>query len=355
MRKAHLPWLAVAAALALFAVLYTRSLPVQAGLAASRQPQPAASDTSPGPLPGDDGGPTAIRLDPSTQARLGIQTSRLDAVREQSQMTLPAVVLPVQALIGLIAAYQTAAAQLEKAQITARVSEREHARLEKLYNNQGNASAKAMESAAGIYHGDEVDVHMARENLALAAASVRQNWGDVVAGWVTRGSNTLHRVLRRQDVLLEMTLPPGEPFQAPAAVEFDLPAGGRASAELISAIPQVDPRVQGVGFLYVTRARPGLAPGFNLVAHFGVGALATGVVVPSSAVVWWRGKAWAYVMTPAGTFARRVVPTGVPEPGGWFVTSGFAPGDRVVTRDAEQLLAIESTPPTGSAAGGKGD
>ena len=348
MKRNIVQWLAAAAALALLAVILTRSLAGAPEHQAAHQTQAATTL----PRVTHENGQVVIHLSPKAQTRLGIAEAPLKAARERRQMALPAMVLPVQNLQTLVSAYDAAAAQLQKAEITASVSQREYERLKKLYSEQQNVSAKAVQSAAGIYSGDEVDVRLARENLSLAAAAVRQNWGEAVTGWMAHNTSRLGSVLRRDDVLVEMTLPPGEPFAAPCSVEFTLPAGGRAFARLVSAFPQVDPRVQGVGYVYVTPARPGLAPGLNLIAHFGVGALTSGVIVPSSAVVWRHGEAWAYVVAGPGRFMRRQVPTTLPVPGGWFVARGFAPGTSVVTRDAQQVLGVELMP-TPSSTGGK--
>jgi len=354
MKRNFLQWLAAAVTLVLFAVIVTRSLAGAPEHQESHQTQ--AATTLPRVEVNDENGQTVIHLDPKTQARLGIGESPLKAARERKQMTLPAMVLPVQNLASLVSAYDAAAAQLQKAEITAKVTRREYQRLKKLYSDQQNVSEKAVQSAAGVYSGDEVDVRLARENLALAATAVLQNWGEAVTGWMAHNTNGLQRVLRRQDVLVEVTLPPGGPFTAPSEVEFNLPAGGRAIARLVSAFPQIDPRVQGVGYIYVTPARPGLAPGLNLIVHFGVGALTSGVIVPSSAVVWLHGEAWAYVATAPGRFVRHWVPTDIRAPGGWFVAHGFAPGGSVVIRGAQQILAVELMPTRSSQpAGGEGD
>jgi len=353
MKRNLLQWLAAAATLGLFAVILTRSL---AGAPARQQShRTQAATTAPEVKVNEENGQVVIHLDPRTQARLGIGEAPLKAVRQRKQMALPAMVLPVQNLAGLVSAYNAAFAQMRKAEITAKVSESEYQRLEGLYRDRQNVSQKAVQSAAGIYSGDEVDVRLARENLSLAAAAVLQNWGEAVTGWMAHNTNGLQRVLRRQDVLVEMTLPPGGPFTAPPEVEFNLPAGGRAFARLVSEFPQVDPRVQGVGFVYVARARPSLAPGLNLIAHFGVGALTSGVIVPSSAVVWWHGEAWTYVVAGPGRFVRRRVPTDIRASGGWFVTRGFAPGGSVVTQGAQQLLAVELMPAPSSSGGTEGD
>ncbi len=351
MKRRFLSWFVAAAALAFFAAILGRAL---AG-APERHPAHRSEGAASLPVVTRQNGQAIVHLNPKLLARLGIREAPLQVARERKQVTFPAVVLPVQKLASLVSAYDAATAQLQKAEITAGVAKREYQRLEKLYSDQQNVSEKAVQAAAGAYRGDKVNAQLARENVSLAAEAVLQNWGATITGWMGHDTNSLQRVLRRQDVLVEMTLPPDEPFAAPSGVEFKLPAGGRAFARFVSAFPQVDPRVQGVGYLYVTRARPGLAPGLDLVAHFGVGALRSGVIVPSSAVVWLHGEAWAYIATGPGRFVRRQVPTTVPVPGGWFVTRGFQPGSPVVTQDAEQVLGVELTVSQPSQVTEKGD
>ncbi len=339
MKRDRFPWIAVVATVFLFAVIFSHIL---AGAPEKRAAQSKTTATS--PRAAERNGEIVVHLNPKTQSHLGIREARLKPARERKQRSLPAMVLPVDKLAALVSAYDAAGARLQKAEITAKVSRQEYDRLKKLYRDQQNVSQKAVQTGAGVYRNAQVDVQLARTNLSLAAAAVLQNWGEAITGWLGHDAARLQRVLLRQDVLVEMTLPMGETFVAPSGIEFSLPAGGRAYARFISAFPQVDPRVQGVGYLYVTKARPGLAPGINLIAHFGVGALRRGVVVPSSAVVWLHGEAWAYVATGPETFVRREVPTDVPVSGGWFVAHGFAPRASVVTRDAQQVLGVELTP-----------
>ena len=66
-----------------------------------------------------------------------------------------------------------------------------------------------------------------------------------------------------------------------------------------------------------------------------------GVVVPGAAPVWWQGKAWVYVQTKAGQFARREIPTDFPVENGWFVTSGLSSRDHIIVTGAQLLLSEE--------------
>jgi len=67
-----------------------------------------------------------------------------------------------------------------------------------------------------------------------------------------------------------------------------------------------------------------------------------GVILPRSALLRRDSGVWAYVQTAPNTFVRREVHDYHPVAGGWFVTSGFAVGDRVVAGGAAALLGIES-------------
>ena len=354
MKKRNVQWLAAAAALVMLCVIVARGL---AG-APGQRPASAAKEgaTAPEANVTHENGQAEIHLDAATQARLGIAEGTLKAARERRQMEFPATVLAVTGLQSLVSTYDAAAARLQKAEITAGVSQRDYERLKKLYGEQQNVSAKAVQAAEGVYSGDEVDVRLARQNLSLAAGAIRQSWGEAITGWLVHDTDRLGSVLRRNEVLVEMTIPPGGSVGPPHSIEFNLPAGGRAFGQFVSAYPQVDPRVQGAGYMYVTQARAGLAPGINLTAHFGVGAMESGVIVPLGAVVWWHGEAWAYVAGAPETFERRQVPTDRPVPGGWFVAHGFAPGAKVVTQDAQQVLGVEVAPaPSSQPAAGEGD
>jgi hypothetical protein len=348
MKKPQFYWFIFAAVAGLIAGLGIRNRAARLGFAAAAPVPPVGSRPLRPPQAVDDEGNILIRLSAVAQAHLGIQVARLERARARQRTSLPAMVAPVAGLVSLVGAYQAADAQVRKAQIAANVAKQEYVRLEELYKDQRNTSAKAVEAQAGIYHSDEVDVRTARQGLALALASIRRNWGPVVEKWEKRGSVTLQDVLARREVLVELTLPFGAHYAPPSVVGLELPAGGRALAKLVSAFPQVDPRVQGVDFIYLTRGRPGLVPEVNLVAHFGVGLLETGVRIPSSAVVWKGGQAWAYVAIAAHRFERRRVATQVPIHGGWFEARHFVAGERIVTGGAEELLAVESSSASGS-------
>jgi hypothetical protein len=286
-------------------------------------------------------GQTSLTLDPQAQNRLGIEILTLAETSVRAELTAPAVVLSAQGLANLRNAYIAGQAQLEKARISLDVARKEYLRVKTLYQENQNASQRALESADGTVRAAEADQGAAQEQLDLQLSIAGQQWGDVVAKSIATGSAELQRILASSEMLVQVTIPSGGPSSAPARILLDTAASGHVPARFVSRFPRVDPRVQGLAFLYVAPTRPGLAPGANLVVHLPVGNLRRGLVVPQPAVVWSEGQAWAYRQSAVNQFSRRAVPTDDPVENGYFVAKGFSAGDRVVVRGGQALLSEE--------------
>jgi hypothetical protein len=288
-----------------------------------------------------ENGQTVITLDTPTQNRLGLAIATLTPTLARSQVTLPAVVLSVQDLATFRNNFVVAQAQLQKSKVGADVARKEYARLKTLFEQDRNISEKSLQSAEGTLQANQADVQAGEQQLNLQESVVRQEWGNTVAKWAVESSPELQRIFDQHEVLVQMTMPSDEAVAAPKAISLEIPGATRTEARLVSTFPRVDPRIQGRSFLYVAPTHLGLTPGVNLLAHLSVGSPMKGLIMPTSAIVWSEGKAWAYQETASEHFARRAVPTEVPVDGGFFVAQGFSPGDKVVTRGAQSLLSQE--------------
>ena len=292
-----------------------------------------------------ENGQTYITLDAATQKRLGFSVAALSSTVTRAQAALPALVLSVQELATARNSYVAAQAQLQKARLQAGVAAKDYARLKTLNADDKNISDKALLAAEATLHSNEADVSASEQQLNLQAAAIRQEWGPVVAGWVTSGSAQLQRVLEGNEALVQMTLPPsfgpaGSGFAAPRTVSLELPGGAKRQASLVSPFPRLDPRIQGRSFLYRASGQP-LSPGMNLVARLPMGNALHGVVIPASAVVWSEGKAWVYAQVSPERFSRSPIATDVPVENGFFAAQGLSPGDKIVTVGAQALLSEE--------------
>lgn len=288
-----------------------------------------------------ENGQTILTLDSPTQNRLGLEVALLTPTVTRSQVRCPAVVLSAQGLGESRNSYIVAQTQMQKARVASDVARKEYTRLKTLFEENQNISEKSLQSAEGTLAANEADLHAGQQQLALQESVVRQEWGSVAAKWVVEGSAQLQHILNQTEVLLQITVPSGSAYQAPDSVSLEVPDGSHREARLVSTFPRIDPRIQGRSFLYVAHPRAGLTPGMNLLARLSVGSFMKGLIVPTSAVVWSEGKAWAYQQTAADRFTRRAVSTDIPVEKGFFVTEGFSPGDKLVVQGAQALLSEE--------------
>lgn len=286
-------------------------------------------------------GETILTLDTRTQSQAGVTVASLKEVTSRGEMTAPVIVLSAQGLVSARASYTAEQINLEKAQVNVHVAQEEYDRLKILYEGRQNASHKSVQAARGNLRSDQADVEGAQQVLALQVDAVRQTWGGAIAKWVADGSASLDRVFNQSEFLVQVTLPASAESSLPARITLEIAASTQIEARLISPFPQVDPRIQGVGLLYIVRNHLGLAPGLNLVAQIPIGRPMRGVLIPQSAIVWWQGNAWVYQQTAPDRFVRRLVPTDTPLANGLFVSSGFSPGDQIVVRGAQALLSEE--------------
>lgn len=291
------------------------------------------------------GGFVVVTMKPEEQQRNGIRTAQLEATSRRQELQATAVVLPVQDLINLRNEYVSANAQLQKAKASLSVSERDYERLNGLYKDDRNASAKAVQAAEGAMQSDRVSVKAAEDAVFLQQNSVQQQWGETVARWLIAGSLEFDRIVRQRDLLVQITLPPGTQNAAPTSASLQTAQGKFLATRLVSPFPRLDPRIQSPSFLFVTANQQGLIPGLNLGVLLPSGPSLQGVIIPANAVVWWEGKAWAYLQASPDQFSRREVPTQFPISGGWFVPATpdvvFKPGDKLVINGAQQVLSEE--------------
>lgn len=288
-----------------------------------------------------ESGKTVLTFDADAQRANGIMVTALHADRRSPEVEANAVVLQLQPLLDLETGINTANMEIAKAGAASQASQAEYKRLSALNQNGQNVSEKAVEAARAASESDAAVLENARQSLAVLRDSMRLRWGKVISDWLEHGSPQFHALLAQNESLLQVTAANHPGWIAPRQAVVPLPVGIHASARLIASLPQLDPRLQAPGFLYVVSARPPLVPGTNLSLYLPAGPAKNGAIIPNSAVVWWQGRAWSYVEQAPGKFTRAPVSTDNPVAGGWFVSEGIPAGARVVTAGAQTLLSEE--------------
>jgi len=286
----------------------------------------------------EEGG-TAVTFDPKTQKLADIGVAAVDQTTKRGETLALATVLSPQALTDLRNRYVATTAQADQAAAALAASQREYKRLKSLHGDERNISDRALQAAEATWRSDQAAKQSAQAAVDAIEQTARQIWGTVLTTAVVDNRPLFRRLAAQQEVLLRIAAPSGSRLPVPpsqaSVVDDD---NAVRTATLVSASPQADPRTQGPTFFYGAAAE-GLLPGTTLTARLPVGPQESGVTIPAAAVVSWQGKAWYYVESAPGRFARHELSGAVPVVGGWFAPRLGAM--RVVVRGAQTLLSEE--------------
>ena len=297
-----------------------------------------AGTCSAGDLKVQDG---TVALDQAALARSGIHAAPLESITHRRTVRAYGVVLSTQNLLDLRNRIIMSRSQLEKARATLEISRKEYQRIKFLHDDGRNVSDKALQAAEGAWKIDEAGSNAARETFDAVINDAGLQWGNVIAEAVSRNTRLFDRLMNRREVLIQITAPSGITIPvAPPTAEIQASGAARVEVSLLSPSPKTDPKFQGMSFFYHAPSS-GLLPGMTVTAYLPLGSPMKGVVIPSSAVVWKQGSAWVYVQRKPGRFVRRALPVDAPVAAGWFCSSGFEPGEKMVVSGAQQLLSQE--------------
>jgi hypothetical protein len=315
-------------------------------------------------------GERIIALDEATQTRSGVVTSPLKPMTYKKELKAYGTVLDLQPLSDLHKAlldsrknladlrnnFGVATAQAEKAKVSLDASRKEYERLAALHKDDRNVSDKALQAGEVTWRSEDANVrasqqglnsaqealHTGEQSLGVLQDSARQQWGNVIAGWLFEGSPAFERLRQRLDLLVQITLPSDVRIPSPPdSVRVHAGSGTIVTARLVSPSPKTDPKIQGMSFFYLAPSQKDILQGMDVRAYLPVGQTLQGLFIPASAAVWWQGKTWAYVQKDLTHFVRREISTEMPVQGGWFIPKGFSAEDRIVTEGAELILSEE--------------
>jgi hypothetical protein len=290
-------------------------------------------------------GEPIITLDEEGQHAVGLKTAELKPGKYQDQVRAYGSVLDLTALTTLNTNYIAAVSQLNTAQARLAASQPAFARAQALYAKSIGNLVQVQSTEAAVI-ADRAAVEAAQSQVRTLRATAMQEWGPVIGNAMIINGGLINRLIERTEFLLQVTLPPGVQLDdVPPTVSVEVVGKSRRTeARYISPATRTDPRIQGLTYFYAAAGNSGVLPGMNVRAFLANGNPVDGVIVPSSAVVWWAGRAWVYRLTGDDTFSRREIPTDMPdETGGGFVIPASLLADKgdVVTAGAQMLLSEE--------------
>jgi len=296
----------------------------------------------------DEGERVASAIQPASEsvvdlgrlaAENGIEAESLEAATSVVVERAFGEVLDVSDLINLVMQDDTLAARIDEAAAKGAASAAEEKRIADLHGASGIASDQSLEQARAAAATDRASLEAARADRRALRASAVRRWGSF-AETVLDHRERSESVLSGRDALVELVVRPG--LEPPERVRFSGPDSRSHEGVRLAAAPRVDPELQQ-GIVLYRVARSDLPAGLRLTATIPADDTEAGVVVPREAIVWSRGSAWVFVEVGEGRYERRRVDGTRQVDDGYFETA-LSPGDRVVTRGAQQLLSQQHKP-----------
>jgi hypothetical protein len=326
--KPRLSLLLIAPLLALLLAGCSQSSKDAPAVAAPDKAPPAEEEAGPHVSRGADG-QVIITISDEAQGQLGLVVKKPEPFQMSPEVKAFGRALdpaPLAALLNELAAARAA--------YTA--SSNELARLKTLAG-QGNASARALQAVEAAAQRDQLSVQSGTDRLSLA-------WGKAVTEQPDLPT-FIQSVTSLETVLVRVDVPMGETLPAPpVGARLITVSGDSLEATFLGHASNVDPQMQGRGFLFLVKPNKSrLAPGEAVTAYLKLpGEPVPGVIMPREAVVRAEGAGWVYRLNPGGEgFARIEIALKHPTEAGWFITKGVTANDYVVVTGAQQLLSLE--------------
>lgn len=290
-----------------------------------------------------ENGAAVVSISRAVQQQSGIATAALAAASHSPTLSAFGMAVDLQPLLELRTRYLAARAEADVARTAIAASRQEYQRLQQLNQDNRNVSDRAVAAADAVWKEQQARQQAAEAQAASIRDSMRQQWGETLAGWAAAGDQ-MAPLLQQKEVLLRITLPFDQSAPRPGAtlmVEAAGAHGNAVRASFVSIAPQSDTALPGSTYFYRAPAAS-LRSGMRVSAHFSNGKGAgLGVVVPADAVVWYANQAWVYQRDGTERFVRRPVSTEQEAGDGWFNAGSLKPGDEVIVRGAQLLLSEE--------------
>lgn len=307
----------------------------------------SSKDDRDGDKVGDSvGDQDTVVLPPEMAKRLGVITTRAQAVAFTPSAEGFGVVLGHDSIAQIAADIETARAAIKQSQAAL-------ARARQLADGPGALGVDAVENATKQTGADQAALTLAQRKLtATLGLKFPRHGTDTDESVLTSLANGTFKLAR-------VTFPPGAITGAtprelrllPLDSSSGDPANGASvwTANTVWDAPQ-DPTIPGRSLFALLRTGD-IPEGVRLQALpvSGNGEL-QGVLVPSSAVVVSEGQYWCYLRKGTDSFTRAPITIDRPLAQGYFVPANrVAPGAEIVTAAAGLLLARQTNPSSESA------
>ena len=304
-------------------------------------------------------GVNIVSLSPATQQNSGIQTIKINSANFNGEIKSFGNVISIDGLTEAKSRYLSLISDIGIAKAANSHNLKQYQRLKTLNADDKNVSDQALQAAQANVEADNAKISANQLQLKNLIANTKLQWGEQLAGlafddliFKNKPPPHLANLVSQKNVLIQISLPlssntpkAGDSVRVTPLNETVAPI----QAIYVSPATQSDSNGFGKTFYYSAPAdllRIGMR--VNVVTESSTKTSASGVVIPSNAVVWYAGKAWAYFKNGQDKetvqFIRKPISTDTEidsgKNSGWF-NQGISENSEVVISGAQLLLSEE--------------
>ncbi|MGR9044321.1 MAG: efflux RND transporter periplasmic adaptor subunit [Gammaproteobacteria bacterium] len=286
----------------------------------------------------------SLHLEDRIQRQAGLQIVTLKPFQYTPEISVYGNAMAILPLLDLRSRYLSAQSNYQSAQARLDLAQQNMERTRYLHQN-GIASKRALQEQQSHYRLEQAQTQGMRQQIRAIYDEASVNWGPVLTELFLSSDNTrLTPYLSGKKTLLLISLPAGQTLPDDIKSIVVSPSGDRSAAqpaEMLSIAPQTDSVTQGESYFFATR-HSAVRAGMRIAAWLPRRLPPeSGVLIPTSALIWHLGQAFVYLKTGDENFTRRRIAHFVDTAGGYFVQSPLTPGEQLVTSGAQLLLSEE--------------
>jgi hypothetical protein len=300
-----------------------------------------------------------VSLSSATQQNSGIQTIKINSANFQGGIKSFGNVVSIDSLTEAKSRYLNLKTEVMLAKAASTHNLKQYQRLKALNADDKNVSDQTVQAAQANVQADSAKISSNELQLKNLRTNTKLQWGEALASLALadtvsekKMSPHLAHLLSNKNVLIQISLPLSSAIPNAGSTVTVTPLNESVApiqAIYVSPATQSDSNGFGKTFYYSAPAdllRIGMR--VNVVTEAAASNNASGVVIPSNAVVWYAGKAWAYFKQGQTKdqdksmvhFIRKPISTDTEVDEGWF-NQGIAENSEVVVSGAQLLLSEE--------------
>ena len=291
-----------------------------------------------------------VSLSTATQQNSGIQTIKINSATFQGNIKSFGNVVSIDSLTEAKSRYINLKSEVSLAKSASVHNLKQYQRLKTLNADDKNVSDQALQAAQANVQADNAKVSSNELQLKNLRTNTTLQWGATLANvaFADKLAPHLANLLSNKNVLIQVSLPLSNATPlAGSTVDVTPLNESVAPIQAIYVSPATQSDTNGFGKTYYYSAPADLlriGMRVNVLTEALSNESSSGVVVPSNAVVWYAGKAWAYFKQSQNNdttqFIRKPISTNTEVDEGWF-NQGITENSEVVISGAQLLLSEE--------------